>query len=177
MRRRAGLATLMMLAAAHAVPAAGQGPAPVSVVLFDLGNTLVKRVPDATRPTVWIEGTQASLASLRASGARLGILSNTGNFSWEQVRDEILPEDFDPALFEDDLIIVSSAAGAQKPDPKIFEYTIERVGLPPGDILFITESVDHVIAAQASGMRAVWVTEGRLPQLVAELIERNVVGD
>lgn len=177
MRRGAGLATLVMLGVVHAVPAAGQAPEPVSVVLFDLGNTLVKRVPDGARPTVWIDGSQGALASLRQAGARLGILSNTGNFSWEQVRAEILPEDFDPALFEDDLIIVSAAAGVQKPDPKIFEYTIERVGLPPDDILFITESVDHVIAAQASGMRALWVTEGQLPQLVDELIERNLVGD
>lgn len=170
------VAPLAVLLAAIAAPAAGQSPAPVSVVFFDLGNTLVKRVPDATRPTVWIEGTQEALAQLQASGVRLGILSNTGNFSWEQVRDEVLPEDFDPAVFQEDLIVVSSAVGAQTPDPEIFAYAIERAGLPPGDILFVTESVDHVIAAQASGMRALWVTEGQLPQLVAELVERNVVG-
>ena len=170
------VAPLAVLLAAIAAPAAGQTPAQISVIYFDLGNTLVKRVPDATRPTVWIEGTQEALAQLQASGVRLGILSNTGNFSWEQVRDEVLPEDFDPAVFQEDLIVVSSAVGAQAPDPEIFAYAIERAGLPPGDILFVTESVDHVIAAQASGMRALWVTEGQLPQLVAELVERNVVG-
>ena len=170
------VAPLAVLLAAIAAPAAGQTPAQISVIYFDLGNTLVKRVPDATRPTVWIEGTQEALAQLQASGVRLGILSNTGNFSWEQVRDEVLPEDFDPTIFQEDLIVVSSAVGAQKPDPEIFTYAIERAGLPPGDILFVTESVDHVIAAQASGMRALWVTEGQLPQLVAELVERNVVG-
>ncbi len=170
------VAPLAVLLAAIAAPAAAQTPAQISVIYFDLGNTLVKRVPDATRPTVWIEGTQEALAQLQASGVRLGILSNTGNFSWEQVRDEVLPEDFDPAVFQEDLIVVSSAVGAQAPDPEIFAYAIERAGLPPGDILFVTESVDHVIAAQASGMRALWVTEGQLPQLVAELVERNVVG-
>ena len=170
------MTALVMVLTICAAPATGQAPAPVTVVLFDLGNTLVKRVPDATRATVWIDGTQDVLAQLAESGVRLGILSNTGNFSWVQVREEILPEDFDATMFEEDLIIVSSAVGVQKPDPRIFAYAIERANVPPEAILFLTESVDHVIAAQASGMRALWVTEGQLPQLVTELIDDNVLG-
>jgi FMN phosphatase YigB (HAD superfamily) len=170
------VAAVAILLASVGTPADAQSPTSVSVVYFDLGNTLVKRAPDAPRPTIWIEGSQDALFRLNESGVRLGILSNTGNFSWQQVRDEILPEDFDVAIFQEDLIVVSSAVGVQKPDPGIFAYAIEHAGVPPSDILFITESVDHVIAAQAAGMRALWVTEGQLPQLVTELLERNVVG-
>jgi FMN phosphatase YigB (HAD superfamily) len=170
------LAAVAVLMAGVGTPSAGQTPATVSVVYFDLGNTLVKRVPDASRPTIWIEGSQDALIRLQESGVRLGVLSNTGNFSWQQVQDEVLPEDFDVTIFQEDLIVVSSAVGVQKPDPGIFAYAIEHAGVPPGDILFITGSVDHVIAAQAAGMRALWVTEGQLPQLVTELLERNVVG-
>jgi phosphoglycolate phosphatase-like HAD superfamily hydrolase len=170
------IASLSILLASIGTPAAAQTPATVSVVYFDLGSTLVKRAPDAPRPNIWIDGSQDALIRLKESGVRLGVLSNTGNFSWQQVREEILPEDFDATIFEEDLIVVSSAVGVQKPDAGIFIYSIEHAGVPPGDILFITESVDHVIAAQASGMRALWVTEGQLPQLVTELLERNVVG-
>ena len=166
----------LLLAGAMAAPLSAQEPALITVVYFDLGNTLVKRVSDATRPTAWIPGSREALGQLRASGVRLGILSNTGNFSWEQVQADILPEDFDLSLFQEDLIVVSSAVGAQKPDPAIFTYAIEQSGRPAEEILFITESVDHVIAAQATGMRALWLTEGQLPVLVNDLLARNLVG-
>ena len=166
----------ILLAGVLTTPLWGQSPVTITVVYFDLGNTLVKRVPDATRPKAWIPGSREALTQLRASGVRLGILSNTGNFSWEQVQADVLPEDFDVSLFDEDLIVVSSVVGAQKPDPAIFTYAIAQSGRPAGEILFITESVDHVIAAQATGMRALWLTEGQLPVLVNDLVARNLVG-
>jgi FMN phosphatase YigB (HAD superfamily) len=43
----------------------------ITVVFFDLGETLV------TSPRRWLQGAQALLNSLRQSGFRLGIISNT----------------------------------------------------------------------------------------------------
>jgi len=148
-------------------PLQAAGPA-ISVVYFDLGNTLVKRVPGESR-RAWIDGAPESLARLEASGVRLGILSNTGPLPWQEVLD-ILPEDFDPRIFDPALIVVSSAVGASKPDPQIFTFAITQAGVPPQEILFITETMDHVFAAQAEGMRALYVREGSLNQLVDDFL-------
>lgn len=142
---------------------------PISVVYFDLGNTLVARGPDGPR-RIWIAGAPDALTRLHQAGFRLGVLSNTGPLGWDEVLTGILPEDFDPTLFDPDLIVVSSAVGAEKPDPRIFQYAIDRAGVPPSAIVFITETMEHVFAAQAAGMRALWVGNGALPQLVDDLI-------
>jgi len=151
-------------------PAVGQDTGPgISVVYFDLGNTLVMRAPGESR-RVWIPGAREALTQLHASGIRLGVLSNTGNLSWDEVLSRILPEDFDPTLFDPALIVVSSAVEAPKPDPRIFQFAIDQTGVTPAEILFITETMDHVFAAQAQGMRALYVSEGGLTQLVDDFL-------
>jgi len=141
----------------------------VSVIYFDLGNTLVERGPDGPR-RVWISGAPQVLTRLHEAGFRLGVLSNTGPLTWDEVLTTILPTDFDPTLFDPKLIVVSSAVGVPKPDPLIFQFAITQTGLPAGDILFVTETMDHVLAAQASGMRALWILEGGLSQMADDLI-------
>ncbi|HEY6802440.1 MAG TPA: hypothetical protein VI306_02570 [Pyrinomonadaceae bacterium] len=51
-------------------------------------------------------------------------------------------------------ITLSTNAGVRKPDRKIFELAIARLGLKAGlgDCLFITENSDHISAAQKLGM-------------------------
>ena len=164
------IGVLMMVTSAMAV---GSTPdttaAPVSVIYFDLGNTLVKRGPEGPR-RVWISGAPQVLTRLHEAGFVLGVLSNTGPFTWNDVLSNILPADFDPALFDPRLIVVSSAVGAEKPDPRIFQFAITQTDLPAGEILFVTETMEHVLAAQASGMRALWIGEGDLSQMADDLI-------
>jgi len=48
-------------------------------------------------------------------------------------------------------IVVSGDVGLSKPDPRIFAYTAEKAGLPPGELLFVDDSRGHVDAAAACG--------------------------
>lgn len=59
--------------------------------------------------------------------------------------------------FEDlvELLIYSHEVGMEKPDPRIFSLTCERLGLEPGEVLFIDDLAGHVRAAQAAGLHAV----------------------
>ena len=39
-----------------------------------------------------------------------------------------------------------------KPDPRIFRKAMEEIGVAPGEILFIDDVTEHVLAAQSLGM-------------------------
>jgi len=68
-----------------------------------------------------------------------------------------LAEFFDP-------VIVSGELGIGKPDPAIFHYALERVGVPAESALMVGNSLTHDVAgAQSAGIRAVWVNRDRTP--------------
>lgn len=54
-----------------------------------------------------------------------------------------------------DNLVNSSRIGFAKPDPRVFAYAAERVGVPPRRCLFVDDTAGHVEAARAAGMRAV----------------------
>jgi len=54
-------------------------------------------------------------------------------------------------------IIVSEEAGADKPDPKIFEILLNKAELRPEQVLMVGDSQDKdVLGAHNAGIRAVW---------------------
>src|SRR5579872_2537907 len=95
----------------------------VQVIFFDLGDTLIS----SSTPN-WLPGARQLLATLRGLGLRLGVISNTGNLSRDQLKPR-LPADFDWALFDGELVLLSSEVGIAKPSPGIFEAAVHRAGL------------------------------------------------
>lgn len=75
-------------------------------------------------------------------------------------------------LFEQ--IVCSGDEGTVKPDPAIFHMTLKRLQIEPGEAVFIDDTKEHVIAAQALGMRALLFTTAE--KLLRELKELGVVG-
>ncbi len=62
-----------------------------------------------------------------------------------------------------DDIIVSEEAGADKPNPKIFEILLERAGLKSEQVLMVGDSLDKdVLGARNAGIRAVWFNQDGL---------------
>jgi len=60
-------------------------------------------------------------------------------------------------------IIVSEEAGADKPNPKIFEILLERAGLKPEQVFMVGDSLDKdVQGAHNAGIRAVWCNQDGL---------------
>lgn len=118
------------------------------VVFFDLGQTLVVT---ATRRLV--PGAAVTLSQLRAAGVRLGIISNTANMTRAQILAR-LPTDFDLNLFEPALVLFSSEAGVEKPNPTIFSRAVAQAGVPARECLYCSEDLLETLAAQGVGMAA-----------------------
>lgn len=117
----------------------------ISVAYFDLGETLV------TQNRQWVEGAQATLEELRQRGLRLGIISDTGQFTRDELASR-LPLDFDFGQFEEPLILLSSEVGVEKPELAIFLTAVQRADVPPSSVVFCTENGLHALAAQLIGI-------------------------
>jgi putative hydrolase of the HAD superfamily len=136
----------------------------IKIAFFDLGDTLIGSNRD------WIPGAQETLAGLREKHVRLGLISNTGDLSRSAIIN-LLPVDFDFNLFDERLIVFSSEVNFTKPGPEIFQLSIERAGVNPGQCLFCTEELSHATAARQENMQA--FTVRRPPNSdIGELIDK-----
>lgn len=97
----------------------------------------------AIQPTVEV------LSKLRQAGYPLYALSN-----WSAEKYEYARAHFD-FLNWFDTIIVSAHVKLVKPDPRIFELLLERIGRTANECIFIDDSVTNIHAAQALGFHAI----------------------
>ncbi len=104
------------------------------------------------------------LAGLRARGLRTALLTNNVR-EWEPLWRAKLPE-LD-AIFE--VVVDSAFVGLRKPDPRIYELTLERLGdgLRGEDCVFVDDLDVNCDAARALGMRAVRFEDA--DQAIAEI--------
>jgi putative hydrolase of the HAD superfamily len=93
----------------------------------------------------------ALMRELRDRDFRMAILTNNVR-EWEELWRSKLPLD---EIFE--VIVDSAWVGMRKPQPEIYELTIERLGdgLVPSDCLFVDDNELNVEAARELGMTAV----------------------
>ncbi len=78
----------------------------------------------------------------RASGLRTGLLSNSWGNDY--------PRDGWDEMF--DVVVISGEVGMRKPEPRIFEHTLELIGLAPGEVVFVDDIRHNIEAAVAVGM-------------------------
>jgi putative hydrolase of the HAD superfamily len=92
------------------------------------------------------------MRELRARDLRMAILTNNVR-EWEPHWRGKLPE-LDE-IFE--LVVDSAFVGMRKPDPRIYELTVERLGdgLSPSECAFVDDNDVNVVAARELGMSAV----------------------
>jgi 2-haloalkanoic acid dehalogenase type II len=117
-------------------------PAPYVDLFFEL-TTKVELYPEVP----------AMFEALR--GVRTVILSNADHehvAAWAFT----LPVEF---------VLISEAVGAYKPDRRMFEAAVARLGLEPGQVLHVGDSdVDDVQGAKAAGLRVAWVNRQNRPR-------------
>jgi len=103
---------------------------------------------EALRPN---EAMVELMRELRDEGYRMALLTNNVR-EWESRWRALLPID---EIFE--LVIDSSHVGMRKPDPEIYELTLERLGdgITAAECLFIDDIPGNVDAARELGMSAV----------------------
>ena len=66
-----------------------------------------------------------------------------------------------------ELAIYSHEEGVRKPDPRIYAIAAERLGVHPGEIIFLDDLSENIDAARAFGMHAVLFTS--TPQAIADI--------
>lgn len=87
----------------------------------------------------------------RAAGLMTGLLTNNAK-EFEPFWRPLLPLD---ELFDD--VVDSSAVGLRKPDPRIYELSLERLGVVASEAVFIDDAPGNVEGARAVGMNAVLI--------------------
>jgi putative hydrolase of the HAD superfamily len=124
-------------------------------VARDLGKTIdadvLCRLIDAdtavwTRPNVEM---MEWAARLNRAGIKTGILSNIGDAMELGVLGRF------PALSEFAHHTFSHRLGIAKPDAAIYRHAVEGLGVPAGEILFVDDREENILAARAAGMVAV----------------------
>lgn len=90
------------------------------------------------------------LSELKMAGLRIAVISNTEDGRLE----ELLKLLEIAAHF--DLLVDSHLVGLRKPDPAIFHYTLEQLGVAPREAVYIGDSYGHdVLGAQQAGLQAI----------------------
>ena len=107
------------------------------------------------------------MRELQASGKRMAMLTNNVR-EWEPLWRPMLPVD---EIFE--LVVDSAFVGLRKPEPEIYELTLERFGMPAEACLFVDDLAHNCEGARAAGMSAVHFRDNE--QAIAEI--REALGD
>jgi 2-haloacid dehalogenase len=114
-----------------------------------------------------IEGAVALLAELKDAGYELHALTN-----WSCETFPIARRRF-PFLLWFETILVSGEECLIKPDPRIFELLLERIGRTPAECLYIDDSARNVAAAAALGFDAIAFRSA--PELRVALARRGLL--
>jgi putative hydrolase of the HAD superfamily len=105
----------------------------------------------------------ALMRALRDRGLRMALLTNNVR-EWEPLWRPMLPVD---EIFE--VVVDSAFVGMRKPEPGIYELTVERIGgdIVPTDCLFVDDVEVNCVAARELGMAAVHFRSNE--QAIAEI--------
>ncbi len=131
-------------------------------LLGELGDEQIAAFIDAEH-RVWrgahrvLASAQALLESLRTRELATGLVAN----SWPEPG-RVLRRDVEDDGLADllDVIVCSDEVGARKPDPRIFEWALEKLALEPEQVMYVGDSLEKDVQGAANlGMttvQAVW---------------------
>ncbi len=105
------------------------------------------------------------MAELKAEGYRMAMLTNNVR-EWEPLWRPMLPVD---EIFE--TVVDSGFVGCRKPESRIYELTLERIGEPAEACLFVDDVLVNCEGARKAGLHAVHFqdNEQAIPEIRAAL--------
>ena len=105
------------------------------------------------------------MRSLKDEGFQMAMLTNNVR-EWEPLWRSMLPVD---EIFE--TVVDSGFVGCRKPESRIYELTLERVGEPAAACLFIDDSLVNIEGARKAGLQAVHFQDNAqaIPEIRAAL--------
>jgi putative hydrolase of the HAD superfamily len=101
------------------------------------------------------------MRELKADGKRMAMLTNNVR-EWEPLWRAMLPVD---EIFE--VVVDSAFVGVRKPEARIYELTLERIGVAAGASIFIDDLLPNIEAARELGLQAVHFRDTE--QAIAEI--------
>lgn len=116
----------------------------IRAVIFDCFGVVLNAITNEQQSAV-----VSYVQSLKGQ-YKLGMLSNV--YSRDGIERHFAPGVLDD-LFE--VIVASGEVGVEKPDPKIYYLTAEKLGVAPEECLFIDDIGRFTAAAEAVGMQTV----------------------
>jgi epoxide hydrolase-like predicted phosphatase len=99
---------------------------------------------------------------------KVGLISN----AWSGLRPWIVSKKFEDAF---DAMIISAEIGVMKPDARIYQIALEKLGVKPSESVFLDDFPKNVEGAIAVGMQAIHFTqpEQELKELKQLLANHN----
>lgn len=129
----------------------------IKAIFIDLGDAIMieeTEVKDEAQTTLRAEiypGMDSALRQLRGWGYPLGLVADTRPGTYRNVLKQHGIYD----LF--DVFAISEELGASKPDPRMFQFALERLQLEPRVVAMCGNNLARDIAgANALGMVSVW---------------------
>jgi putative hydrolase of the HAD superfamily len=109
----------------------------------DETDGLIARMFTGLRPE---ERMIETVRAARRAGLRTGLISNSWGTSI-----------YDPSMLDDlfDTVVISGEAGLHKPQPEIYLFAAESLGVDPQDCVFVDDLRENVRGAESVGMTAV----------------------
>jgi putative hydrolase of the HAD superfamily len=111
-------------------------------------RAMMQRIAEAAQPRPTM---LAAVRAIRARGLRTSALTN--NWQGDGTRER----DWLGALF--DVVVESALEGVRKPDPRIYQLTLARLGVEPPEAVFLDDIGRNLKPARALGMRTIKVDE------------------
>ena len=116
-------------------------------------------------------GVEPMLASLRATGLRLGVVTSKRERSARIGMSRYgLGDFFEVSIFHDDTV-------RHKPDPAPLIAGAQRLGVAPERTMYIGDSVHDVAAGRAAGMRTIAAAWGPFPRIDLDAAGPDHVAD
>jgi putative hydrolase of the HAD superfamily len=120
------------------------------------GDEAVALIGEVMDNAAWkrlVPGSLDGLRRLADTGVRLGIVSNSNGTVEEQLLATAVCQAGPGAGVEVGVVIDSHVVGIEKPDPRIFEIALERLGVPAEETVHVGDTVlADIDGAKAAGI-------------------------
>lgn len=95
---------------------------------------------------------EETLSILKSKGIKIGIITNGFRYDYEQILEKLDLSDY----FE--VVVGADTCNCGKPDIEIFLYTVDKLGLEPGEVVFVGNEYRYdYIGAMRAGLKPLLV--------------------
>lgn len=129
----------------------------IEAICFDLGDTLVAEetvIHNSCGQAITarvIEGVFEVLETMRKDGYRIAMIANGDSAGARNIINSTGLQDYF------DAIIISEEIGIEKPDKRVFQVALDKLGVEAENAVMVGNRIDaDIVGANRVGMKSVW---------------------